>query len=378
MKKNKLIVIIPLILISLSVILLIPKNNLKSVDHKIESLPTRKDLFEAYYDEAKKIMSSMTLEEKVGQMFWVRYSKNADKEIINENPGGYILFASDFKKETKETILKKINENQKNSKLGLFFGVDEEGGTVVRVSRYSQFRDNPFSSPQELYNNGGFDAVLADLDEKIALLKSIGINTNFAPVVDIPTNEESYIYKRSFGLDVDNTIKYTKLIVTKMNENKMLSILKHFPGYGDNVDTHTGIAIDNRSLDELKAVDLKPFVAGISVDAPIIMMNHNIIMSIDDSPASISKEVHNLLRNDLKYSGLIITDDLSMGAIKEYKNVAVEAVLAGNDIILSSNFINQKKDVLNAIKDGVIKESTIDEAVLKIISCKLAYNIIKK
>ena len=373
MKKSKIIIAIFLVL--LLIIAIIPKNNQMVVTNEIEEMPTRRPLFEEYYEEARKIMSSMTLEEKVGQMFWVRYSKDANNEILNENPGGYILFATDFKKETKESILSKINENQKNSKIKMFFGVDEEGGTVVRVSKYPAFRETPFLSPQELFNEGGFDNILNDLDEKIELLTSLGINTNFAPVIDIPTKEDSYIYKRSFGLDLNNTIKYTKLVVEKMNESKMISILKHFPGYGDNVDTHTGIAIDNRTLEELKEVDLKPFKAGINSGAPIVMMNHNIIEKIDSSPASLSKKVHDILRNDLKFTGLIITDDLSMGAIKEYENVAVQAVLAGNDIILSSDFVNQKQEVLTAIKNGKIDESMIDEAVLKIFACKLAYNI---
>ena len=376
MKKNKTIIILSLLLIILSAVLFIPRNSIKPVGSKIEALPTKKDLFIDYYDKAKEIMSSMTLEEKVGQMFFVRYSKDASKETINEKPGGYILFARDFKNETKESILEKLNENQKNSKIKLFFGVDEEGGTVVRVSKYPEFRETPFLSPQELFNNGGFDSVLADLDEKIELLKSIGINTNFAPVVDIPISETSYIYKRSFGLDLNNTIRYASLVVEKMNENKMISIMKHFPGYGDNIDTHTGIAIDNRTYEELKVVDLKPFKAGIETKAPIIMINHNIITNIDNNPASLSRKVHDILRNDLRFTGLIITDDLTMGSIKDYENVAVQAILAGNDIILSSDFIKQKKQVLDAIRNGIIDESIINEAVIKILACKLAYEIV--
>ena len=370
--KKRLFLILPLLI---AIFLLIPKRNI--IEFKIEP---KKDLFEEYYDEADKIMSAMTLEEKVGQLFYARYPLNSDDEIVNENPGGYILFARDFKNETKESILEKISKNQENSKIKMFFGVDEEGGTVVRVSKYPNFRETPFSSPQSLFSEGGFKLVLSDLEEKINLLKSIGINTNFAPVVDLPTSEDSYIYKRSFGLDLTNTIEYTILVVKKMNESKMLSMLKHFPGYGDNVDTHTGIAIDDRTLEYLRNYDLKPFVAGIFEDVPIILVNHNIITNLDSNyPASISKEVHDFLRDELGFTGLIITDDLNMGALKEYtsnKNAAVQAILAGNDMIVSSDFVNQKKEILNAIKEGVIEERMIDEAVIRIIACKLAYGII--
>ena len=374
MKKSKILLILPILLL---IFLLIPKRNI--VEKYIEA-EKKEELFGSYYQEASKIMSSMTLEEKVGQLFFARYPLNPDEEILNENPGGYILFARDFKKETKESILAKINTNQEKSKIKMFFGVDEEGGAVVRISKFTQFRDNPFAYPQELFATGGFDSVLADLDEKIELLKSVGINTNFAPVIDLPTKDSSYIYKRSFGLNVENTVKYASLSVKKMNDSKMLSVLKHFPGYGDNINTHTGVAIDNRTLEYLKDNDLKPFVAGINEKAPIILVNHNIIMDVDDKyPASLSRKVHDILREDLNFNGLIITDDLNMDAIKEYtenKTAAVQAILAGNDMIVSSDFVNQKKEILEAINNNIIEESLINKAVQRILACKLAYGII--
>lgn len=373
MRKNKILLVLMVILI----FLLIPKKNITNNEIINEN---QNDLFGLYYEKAEQIMKTMTLEEKIGQMFYARYPLNPDEEILNDNPGGYILFAKDFKNETKESMLNKINKNQENSKIKMFFGVDEEGGTVVRVSKYKNFRSTPFLSPQALYNEGGFDLVLSDLDEKIELLKGIGINTNFAPVVDLPTKEDSYIYKRSFGLDINNTTEYSSLVIKKMNENKMLSVLKHFPGYGDNKDTHTGIAIDNRTLEYLKEYDFKPFLEGIKEGSPIILVNHNIITNIDEKhPASISKKIHEILRNDLNFTGIIITDDLNMDAIKEYadnKTAAVEAVLAGNDMIISSDFVNQKNEILDAIKNGVIDENLINKAVMRVISCKLAYGII--
>ncbi len=377
MKKSKFLIAV---IILISVFFLVSKNHVQYTQ-EVNGIPNkREELFEDYYEKATEIMQSMTLDEKVGQMFYVRYPLNADEEILKDNPGGYILFARDFKKETKDSILKKLKKNQENSKIKMFFGVDEEGGNVVRVSKFAQFRETPFSSPYSLFKDGSFSKVLGELEEKIELLKSIGINTNFAPVVDIPTKETSYIYKRSFGLNLDETIEYTRLVIDKMNDNGMISILKHFPGYGDNVDTHTGIAVDERPLEHFKNYDFKPFIAGIESKAPVILVNHNIIYNIDKKyPASISKKVHSILRNELRFTGLIITDDLDMEAVKEYSSdysVAVQAVLSGNDMILSSNFANQKQEVLTAIKSGIIEESTINEAVRRIIACKLAYKII--
>ena len=179
-----------IILVILAALLLISRGKIVEYSTPVDTevqIEIQKDLFEDYYEEANKIMSEMTLEEKVGQLFYARYPYNSNDEIVKENPGGYILFARDFKNETKESILQKINKNQENSKIKMFFGVDEEGGTVVRVSKYKNFRSEPFPSPQMLFEEGGFELVLSDLEEKMDLLKSIGINTNFAPVVDLPT-----------------------------------------------------------------------------------------------------------------------------------------------------------------------------------------------
>lgn len=343
---------------------------------------SKTDIFSKYYDRANEILSTMTLDEKVGQMFFVRYPYgDANKEIVSENPGGYILFAKDFENESKASFINKISQNQKNSKIKMLIGVDEEGGSVVRVSKFTQFRTSPFQSPQTLYNKGGMDLVLSDASEKANLLLSLGINTNLAPVVDIPTNKNSFIYARSFGTDYKLTSDFAKEIITLMNSKKIISSMKHFPGYGDNVDTHTGIAIDTRSYNNFKERDFQPFIAGIKAGSPMIMVNHNIVNSMDKKyPASLSKNVHDILRKDLNFSGLIITDDLAMGAISSYATdgtAAVQAVLAGNDMLISSDFEKQKKEVLTAIKNKKISEETINNAVRRILACKLYYGIIK-
>lgn len=348
---------------------------------KLAELVNMNDLFGKYYDKAKDILNTMTLEEKVGQMFLVRYpEEDANSEISEENPGGYILFGRDFKNETGESILEKLNNNQSNSKVKMFLGVDEEGGTVVRVSEYQQFRDSKFKSPLELFFEGGIDRIIDDSHEKTRLLKGLALNMNLVPVADVTENQSAYIYDRTIGKSAEETAEYVKNVVKVMKEDKIISTMKHFPGYGDNIDTHTGIAVDNREYSEFEKADFLPFKSGIEAEVPTVLVNHNVVNCMDSNlPASLSDNVHRILREDLKFSGIIMTDDLAMDAVKSYVEngqASVQAVLAGNDMIITSDFENQKKEVLDAIKRGRITENIINRAVIRILACKLAYNII--
>lgn len=341
------------------------------------------DLFGKYYKQAEEIMNSMTLEEKVGQMFLVRYHGTyPTSEIKEQNPGGYILFSVDFDNKTKDSLRAELANNQSNSKIKMFFAVDEEGGLVTRVSSHSAFRSSKFESPQSLFKKGGLQAIIDDSYEKSDLLTSIGLNMNLAPVADVSTSSSDFIYSRTYGKSAEETANYISEVVKAMNEKNMISSLKHFPGYGNNVDTHTGISIDNRSYENFTTNDFLPFISGIENNAPTIMVSHNIVKCMDANlPASLSENVHKVLREELGFSGLIITDDLAMDAVKSYANngeAAVKAVQSGNDMIITSDFKNQKQQVLNAISKGEISEETINTAVRRILSCKLAYGIIEK
>ena len=339
------------------------------------------ELFAQYYETAEKIMQDMSIEEKVGQMFLVRYpDSGVIEQIKNETPGGYILFGKDFDNETKESILEELTKEQEASKIGLIFGVDEEGGTVVRVSSHKAFRNSKFKSPQEIWKQGQLPAILEDSKEKSELLKSIGLNMNLAPVVDVPTKSSSFIYDRSYGRGAEKTATYTSELIKTMNEDNMISVMKHFPGYGDNEDTHTGIAVDERPYSTFETTDFLPFKSGIEAGGPCILVSHNIVKSMDENkPASLSENVHKILREDLNFSGIIITDDLSMEAVKTYAengDVALQAVLAGNDMLISSDFVEQKQEILKAIEENKISENIINKAVRRILSMKIAYGII--
>ena len=198
----------------------------------------------------QQLTDSMSLEEKVGQMFIARCPvENAAEDAAEYHLGGYILFARDFESNDPQLVIDNIQSYQDAADIPMLIGVDEEGGTVNRVSRYSAFRETPFLSPQELYASGGWELIQTDTAEKSQLLLGLGINVNFAPVCDVSQNPEDFIYERSFGADVFQTAEYVKTVVTVMKQEGIGSVLKHFPGYGNNSDTHTGIAHDERSFD---------------------------------------------------------------------------------------------------------------------------------
>lgn len=331
-------------------------------------------------DKITKMLDNMSVEEKVGQMFMVRVPKeNADKRVSEYHLGGYIMFGRDFDNKTKEEVINNIASWQSEADIPMLIGVDEEGGTVNRISTNTEFRSEPFKSSQELYKEGGFDLIYEDTITKANFLKELGINVNFAPVVDVSTNPDDYIYKRSFGKNANLTSEYAEVVVGAMKEANIVSVLKHFPGYGNNTDTHTGIAIDNRTLESFKESDFLPFEAGIKAGANIILVSHNIVTNIDpDNPASLSSKVHEILRNDLGFAGVIITDDLYMDAIsKNYdSSVAVLAILAGNDLICTTDFESQIPEVIAAVEDGTISIDRINESVRRILELKLELNLI--
>lgn len=333
-----------------------------------------KGVFKNYYQASKKIVNEMTMEEKIGQLFLVRYNKSDIENLSKFYPGGYILFAKDFQNHNKETIKEEIKNAQNINKYPLIIGVDEEGGTVTRVSRYKNFRYERFKAPKDYYEEGGIELLEQTETEKATLLKELGINLNLAPVADVSTNPNDFIYLRTFGYDAKKTSELIKKMVELANNNKINSCLKHFPGYGNNIDTHTGIAIDNRSYEEFLNNDFLPFKAGIEANVPSILISHNIISSLDSiHPASLSSNVIKELRETLKFTGIIMTDDLAMDAVKSYVEngkAATLAINAGNDMIITSDFLTMYEEILKSFENKEIKEETINKAVLRIISWK--------
>lgn len=330
---------------------------------------------EASEIDIDKIISEMSVEEKVGQMFYVRCPESSAVEKVSEyHLGGYILFGRDFNNKTKDEIISDIKSYQQAADIPLLIGTDEEGGTVVRVSSNTNLRDSAFLSPSDTFANGGWNAIEADATEKADLLLSLGINVNMAPDCDITSEPNAFMYYRSFSPNVDNECKFVTTVVNISKQNKLGTVLKHFPGYGNNEDTHTGIAYDNRTYDEFVNVDFKPFQAGIKAGADCILVAHNIVNCMDDNyPASLSEDVHKIIRDELGFDGVIMTDDLSMEAITDFTDgsqAAVAAAKCGNDILCCTDVDTQYPAVLEAVNCGEISIEQINASVRRILIWK--------
>ena len=334
-------------------------------------------------DPAELYVNNLPLETQVAQMFFARCPDVDAAALAAEyDIGGYILFGRDFEGQTPDSVTATIQSYQDAAATPMLIGVDEEGGTVVRISSNPNFRAVPFHSPQSLYNEGGFDLITSDTKEKDELLASIGVNVNFAPVCDVSTDPNDFINARAFGKDASQTSEYVRTVVEQMLSDNTGMVLKHFPGYGSNVDTHTGIAIDERPIETFRESDFLPFEAGIDAGAQSILVSHNIVQCMDgELPASLSPAVHDILRDELGFDGVIMTDDLIMEAITDYtggENAAVLAVQAGNDMLVSSDFVTQYNAVLAAVQDGTISEDRIRESAIRVIRWKMDLGLLEE
>ena len=353
-------------------------------------------LADASSARARVMLRDMTLEEKICQMLFVTpealtgytrvtQSGDATKAAIEQWPvGGIIYFSTNLVSTDQTTEMIENIQSFSQSATGrrLFIGVDEEGGSVARAADSlgtTQFDDMSVygekGDTQEAYNIGATQA---------KDLTALGFNVNFSPVADVLTNEDNTVVKdRSFGSDPELVSSMVSQVVKGLTDGGMLCAPKHFPGHGSTGgDTHDGFASSDRTLEELEACDFKPFEAAIEAGAPMIMVGHMTMTSIDpDNPASLSETiVTGLLRDELGYDGIIITDALNMGAISEnYTNAeaAVKAVSAGCDMLLCVSNISSVVDALTeAVSDGTISEERIDESVTRILQAKLRYGII--
>ena len=331
--------------------------------------------------EVEDLLASLTLEEKVGQLFFVRVpDTDAVSDVSTYHLGGYILFGRDTADKTADALIQTIQSYQDaaavDTGIPLLIGVDEEGGTVVRVSSNPNLRSQKFSSPQKLLSAGGVERLVEETADKDALLQALGINVNLAPVADVSTDPSDFIYDRTCGLDAAGTADCVASMVEQMASDGMGSVLKHFPGYGSNVDTHTGIAVDQRSLESFQESDFLPFSAGIAAGdgTTAVLVSHNIMTAVDDSlPASLSPAVHDLLRTELGFDGVAMTDDLAMDAVAAYSEdgaVAVMALQAGNDLVITTDYRTQIPKAIEAVENGTLSEETIDTACRRVLTWK--------
>lgn len=333
-----------------------------------------------YADIDLKI-SRMTVEEKVGQLLYANCRGNDMTEAINDyHIGGVLLFGVDFDGKTKDEVKADIKAMQATAKIPLIIGTDEEGGTVVRASNNPNLRESAYLSPSETFANGGWSAVEDDAYDKAKFLLSLGVNVNMAPVCDITSDPDSFMYYRSFSSDAASTSRFVETVVKASKEKKLGTVLKHFPGYGDNGDTHYSDATDSRLYSELQNNDFLPFQAGIKAGADSILVSHITVNSIDsENPASLSEPVHKVIRDKLKFDGVVMTDDLDMFAVDAldiYEPLSVAAFKAGNDFLCCGDIETEYNALLTAVQNGEITTDRLDESVKRILIWKRNLDIL--
>ena len=356
----------------------VASNNTNDIDKKIENK-----------------INTMTIEEKVGQMMFVgingtKIDNKITRLLKEQHPGGIILYgARNFSGKTIEDNIELINSikkaNNKKSDIPLFIGIDEEG------SRLSQLPRELIKIPEKGEIGNTNDASLATNLGSVTgkKLNVLGINTDFGTVLDINTNKNNPVIGiRSYGA--------TKEKVTNFGVNEMKAIkgegviptVKHFPGHGDTeTDSHLGLPSLNHDIERLRSTELVPFQAAIDNGADMVMTAHIMLPQIDkEYPATLSKKIINdLLRGEMGYKGIVITDDLEMQAIVNNWGIgeaAVKSIQAGTDILLVCHTIDNQEKVYNSIlkgvKDGTLIEKRIDESVRRILNLKYKYNLSDK
>lgn len=379
-----------IILISVSVLISctaksINNNQNNNIPNPVPPAPTPKPIEK---DPIEEQIKAMTLEEKIGQMIIAgidgyTINENEKKLIQDYHIGGFILFGRNI--ENPEQLLE-INNSLKSensiNKIPLFISVDEEGGRISRIPK--EIKNLPSNLEIGKINNEEFSYEIGMLlAEKV---KAFGFNMNFTPVLDINSNPKNpVIGDRAFGSKAElvSNLGYQTMMGIKFGG--VVPVVKHFPGHGDtSVDSHIGLPSVENDLERLNGFELIPFETAINKGAECVMVAHILLPKIDaENPATLSTVIiTNILRKQLNFDGVVITDDMTMGAIsKNYDlaTAAVRAVKAGNDIVLVAhkyeNALLTFHTLNKAVLDGIIEEERIDQSVYRILKLKQNYNL---
>lgn len=339
-------------------------------------------------DPIQEILDQMTLNEKIGQLLiFGLEAYELDEEtrtmIDQYKLAGIILFQRNIEDSNQLlTLVNQLKEANSNYKIPLFISIDEEGGRVSRLPDEIE----ALPSHQDVGNSDS-EANAWQLGTLLgAKVKAFGINMNFAPVLDINSNpENTVIGDRAFGSDADLVSRLGVQSMKAMQGEGIIPVVKHFPGHGDTLkDSHIELPMVSYGLERLQSVELKPFKAAIASGADAVMVAHLLVTEIDaENPASLSKSViTNLLRESLGFSGVVISDDLTMGAIVNSQSIGeatIQFLLAGGDLALICHGVDNQKEVIEAlqlaVKSGRLSERRLDESVYRILSLKKAYDL---
>ncbi|WP_225047105.1 glycoside hydrolase family 3 N-terminal domain-containing protein [Lacticaseibacillus kribbianus] len=326
-----------------------------------------------------RTVANWSLDEQIGSLFIARKPASADQaasDVAKYHLGGLILFGTDMAQPTA-SLKAQLARFQAAAAVPLLIATDQEGGTVSRLNDSPAYPTR-YPSPQQAFAQGGMTAVLNTAVSQAKQLKALGINWNYAPIADVSSDPNSFIYARTLGQSVANTASYIAKVVPAIQGTGVAATLKHFPGYGSAVDTHKLFATVDRTKAQLMASELVPFKAGIAAGVDAVMVTHIVMRQIDAAlPASLSpKVITGLLRQELGFSGVIITDDLAMGAIQQYdaahglKTPDVLALQAGNDAIMADDYAVGIPAIKAAVAAGTVKPATIRTAAVRLLKLK--------
>lgn len=341
----------------------------------------------------EETLADMTLEEKIGQMIMMDFrshedgtpmtelSEEAAEEIEGYHLGGVILFAENL--DTAEQTKALTEQMQEAAELPLLIGIDEEGGIVSRLDKSNIPHEQIPSAAMMAGDTVQAEAAGRTIGSE---LKELGINVDFAPVADIYTNpENTVIGERAFGTDAQTVSDMASAFAAGLAEEGVLAVAKHFPGHGDTAtDSHYGVAMAEQTLEELRAEEFLPFQRLIDEGIPFVMAGHITTPNAtgDGLPASLSAQILGLLRQELGFEGIIITDAMNMGAITEAFSPgesAVMAVEAGVDIILMpANLEEACQGLLEAVSSGEITEERLEESVRRILEVKYEAGLLEE
>lgn len=367
-----------------------------SVNQPEQTEPSDTGLISAEADKrARTTLASMTADEKIWQLFYVTpelltgvetatRAGDSTKQALEEKPvGGIIYFAKNL--ESRAQTQEMLHNTKAYTKIPLFLGTDEEGGTVSRVGSNPAMGAKEFPSAQSLGEQADPAAVYQAGQDIGDTLHAIGFNMDFAPVADVSSGASAVIGSRSFGTDPQLCASLVSVMTQSLTAEEIAPCLKHFPGYGSAItDDHYGTSILTKTQEELEACDFLPFSSGIASGAPFVMVSHLSVPEIvgDETPSDLSsKIVSDLLRNKLGFTGVIITDSHQMASITDHYapgEAAVKALQAGVDMILMPQDLQVAFDgVKQALSDGTLTQARIDESVLRILQVKAEYNILQ-
>ncbi|MBS6042611.1 MAG: beta-N-acetylhexosaminidase [Clostridium baratii] len=342
-------------------------------------------------DEILETISNMSLDEKIGQLvvsgfYGTTLDENILKLIKEDKISGVILFNRNVKdSNTLLSLNNSLKESNKNNQLPLFISVDEEGGLVTRMPK--DIKRLPTNKYIGSLNNKDLSYKVGEiLGEQLSYF---GFNMNFAPVLDINSNPNNpVIGDRSFGNNKDTVAILGTSTMKGIQSKNIISVVKHFPGHGDtSVDSHVNLPVVNYDINRLKSFEFVPFKTAIQNGADAIMVGHILLPKIDSKcPSSMSYEiVTNILRKDLGFNGLVVSDDMTMGAItKNYsiEEASIKAINAGVDLLLVCQKYENTENVLKALKEavlnGTISKERLDNALYNIISIKKKYLLNKE